>query len=345
MNEILNFKFLIFNRWLQMKNSKFKIQNSAWVCGILFTFFSAMPQAYADQQGGQRPAAYLELGAGGTQNAMAGAAVAGRNDVANGFWNPAGLSGLRGFQVEDQYTVLSLGQQLNYLSFANGFREMFFYGISFLYYSAGGDLEARTGPSLNPDSVFGDTELAFLTSVAFRLDHSWSIGGNIKVLVQNFNNFNGFGLGEDLGVQYRVTKNTTLGFVIQDPFTFFDYDNSVEDIFPITVKAGIAQHDETLAAKWDFDLEWSSDLGVRPRLGVEWRPAEVLALRGGCWLGNITSGVSGGGLSVNPTAGFGLLIPVGENAESLMEFDYTILADRTDPGNLLHQISLTGKFL
>src|SRR5581483_9434004 len=170
----------------------------------------------------------------------------------------------------------SQGQQLNYFAFANGFRDIIFYGISFIYYSAGSDIEARTGPSLNPDSLFGDTEMTFLTSLAFRLDPRWSIGGNLKVMVQNFNQFNGFGLGEDLGLQYRITKTTTLGLMIQDPFTFFDYDNSVSNIIPPTIKLGIADRDEKLNAKLNVDLAWSSDLGLEPRLGLEWRPAEVL---------------------------------------------------------------------
>src|SRR6185295_966624 len=115
------------------------------------------------QQGGQRPAAYLLYGVGGAQDAMAGAAVANRGDVACGFWNPAGLSGLRGFQVETQSTLLSLNQQLHYLALANSYRNRFFYGISAVFYSAGGDLEAREGPSRDPDSLFEDIEVTVLT--------------------------------------------------------------------------------------------------------------------------------------------------------------------------------------
>lgn len=307
--------------------------------------FLAATGAMADQQGGQRPAAYLELGAGGVQNAMGDAAVADRNDPACGFWNPAGLSGLRGFQIEDQYTLLPLGQQLNYFTLANGFRDFFFYGISSFIYSAGGNIEARVGPSLTPDSVFGDLEMTYLVSVAFRLSPRWSIGGNIKIETQNFDNYNGFGFGEDLGLQYRLTQYTTLGLMIQDPFTIFNYDNSTENIVPITVKAGVAQHDEQLNAKLNCELDWSADLGFQPRLGIEWRPMEVLALRGGCWAGDITGGISGGTFSLNPTAGFGILAPLGSAGDGLLEFDYTLLMDRIVSGGLLHQIAITGKFL
>ncbi len=312
--------------------------------GLLLFFSSGAVPAWG-QAGGQRPAAYLELGAGGTQEAMGGAAVADRNDPACGFWNPAGLSGLRGFQVESQYTFLSQNQLLSYLAFANGFRDRLFYGLTVFYYSAGNDIEARSGPTFNPDSVFGDTEMTFMPSLAFRLSPRWSIGGSLKIQFQDFSTFSGFGIGEDLGLQYRVTNSTTLGLMIQDPLSVFNYSNSSQAVVPPTFKAGIAGHDESLSAKAHFDLEWSPDLGLRPRLGLEWRPAEVLALRAGCWAGNLTSGGSGDGVSVNPTAGFGLLLPVGESGDSLLEFGYTILQDRITAGGWLHQIALTGKFL
>lgn len=318
-----------------------KIFNFVWLGVFLLT----SQRVLADQQGGQRPAAYLQLGAGDLQNAMGGAAVADRNDPACGFWNPAGLSGLRGFQIEDQYTLLPLGQQLNYFTLANGFRDYFFYGISAFIYSAGGNIEARVGPSLTPDSVFSDLEMTYLVSMAFRLSPRWSIGGNIKVMTQNFDNYSGFGFGEDLGLQYRLTQHTTLGLMIEDPLTLFNYDNSTENIVPVTLKAGVCHHDVQLDAKLNFDLEWSADLGFRPRAGVEWKPVEVLALRAGCWAGNITGGASGGGLSFNPTAGFGVLAPFGSSGDGALELNYTLLMDRVISGGLLHQIEITGKFL
>ena len=319
------------------------IQNSAWVIGLVsFVLLLTASMVQADQQGGQRPAAYLQYGFGGPQVAMGGAAVGTRNDVACGYWNPAGLSGLRGLQVEAQDILLPLNQQLYFLSFANGYQDKFFYGVTGAFYTPGGDLEARVGPTLQPDSLFNDTELAILTSVAVRVSPRWSIGANFKIMTQNIGNYTGFGFGEDLGVQYRFTKHTTFGFMAQDPYSVFTYTNSNSLIFPVTLKAGISEHDEKLSAKGNFDLEWSSDLGFRPRFGAEWRPAEVFAIRGGFWLGNLTSGAPGGGLTLNPTCGLGIIVPMGD---SLLEFDYTLLPDRIISGGLLHQVSMTGKFL
>lgn len=333
-------------------NESFALNKSLFffVSLCLCVGFSFCSLVFADQDGGQRPAAYLEMGVGGPQEAMAGAAAGTRNDVACGFYNPAGLSGIRGFQVEDQYTLLSLNQQLNYLGIANAFRDRFFYGLSWIYYSAGSDLEARTGPSLDPDSVFSDSEMTFIASIATRLSPRWSMGLNLKLYFQSLGTFSsGVGFGEDLGIQYRFTKDLTLGVVVQDIYTSIAYSSSTsgsssdpEQIVPPTFKVGLADHEEQWNLKGNFDLSWSGDLGLIPRLGLEWRPMEALALRGGTWVGNLTSGASGGAPTEYFTAGVGLLIPLSDN---LLEFDYSLLQDRLNPGAVIHQIALTGKFL
>jgi hypothetical protein len=305
---------------------------------------------FADQEGGERPAAYLELGVGGMQEAMGGAAVGDRNDVACGFWNPAGLTGLRGLQVEDQYTLLALNQQLNYLAFANSFRDRFFYGVSWIYYSAGNDIEARTGPSLNPDSIFSDTEMTFIGSIAFRFDPRWAMGLNIKVFNQSIGSFSSaVGFGEDLGLQYRVSRDTTLGFVIQDIYSSLTFNSPTssstsdpQQIIPTTFKVGIADHEEQWNLKGTGDLDWSQDLGFEPHLGLEWRPLTAMALRGGVWAENITAGASGGVPLVYFTAGVAILVPVGSD---LIEVDYSMMEDRIDAGALINQIAVTGKFL
>jgi hypothetical protein len=306
--------------------------------------------ARADQQGGQRPAAYLSMGVGGMQEAMGGAAVGVRNDVACGFWNPAGLTALRGFQVEDQYTLLSLNQQLNYLGLANNFRDKFFYGVSWIYYSAGNDIEARTGPSLSPDSVFADSEMTFIVSMAFRLDPRWALGINFKALTQSIGSFSSaFGFGEDIGLQYRLSRDTTLGFVIQDIYTSLTYNSPTaasstdpEQIVPTTFKVGVAHHQENLNLKAAGDLDWSQDLGFEPHLGLEWRPLPAIALRGGVWAENILAGAAGGSFLAYFTTGVAVLVPVENN---LIEFDYSMLEDRINPGALINQIAITGKFL
>lgn len=295
---------------------------------------------WADQTGGQRIASYLQWG-GGVADSMGGAAVALRGDVSQGYWNPAGLTGTRGFQFVDQATLLSLDQRLYYSGFSNGYRDVIFYGASIFYYSAGDDIEARNGPSLEPDSVFGDTQMTFLVSLAFKLDPRWSLGGNLKVLTQNFNHFSGLGFGEDLGLQYRLSKEATFGFMVQDPASFMDFDDRSESFVPPTFKAGVSLKEMERGLTGDLDLEWSFDQGLRPRAGMQWRAADALFIRCGGIAENLTGGVGGGALAVYPTGGFGILFPFGEDS---LELAYSVLVDRTPGGSLIHRISLMGKY-
>lgn len=298
--------------------------------------------SWADQTGGERISSYLQLGAGGVVDSMGGTAAAFRGDATAGFWNPAGLAGTRGTQLTNQVTLLPWGQELNYFAFSNGYRDVIFYGFSFFFYSAGGDIEARQGPSLEPDSVFGDSQMTFLVSLAFKLDPRWSLGGNLKVLTESFNNFSGLGFGEDLGLQFRVSREMTLGLVVQDPATFMDFDNHTESFAPPTLRGGMRFHRSDDPWTFGGDLEWSFDQGLRPRGGVQWALSERVLLRGGAWAQNITGGAAGGSLSVYPTGGAGFLFPMGED---MLELDYALLPDRTPGGIFLHQFSLGMNFI
>jgi hypothetical protein len=314
------------------------IELTSWLRGFVLavSLLSSGP-ALASQGGGENPASYLELGAGGPPEAMGGAAAALRGDVSCGFWNPAGLTGLKGLQAEDQYSFLPQGQQLNYLALGSQFHQRLFYSLAFFYYTAGGDLEARGGPSLNPDNLFTDSQMAFLVSLAGKLGPRWALGGTLKLFLHKLGVVSGTGFGGDLGIQYRFSNETTGGLAIQDVYSFIGYSNSSApgEVFPVAVRGGVSHTAKTVDLRGELDLEWRGDTGLRPRLGLEWKPSGDIALRGGFWWG-LDSG------SANFSAGFGLRVPgAGESAE----LDYTLLGDRWASGGLLHQISLKGTFL
>jgi hypothetical protein len=273
---------------------------------------------------------------------MGGAAVASRNEPSCAYWNPAGLTGIKGFQFESQYTVLSQGRFLSALSLAGALKRETYFGFTFMSYSAGSDLEIRTGPTYDPEAVVGNLEMAFLLSLAAKLDRDWSLGGSLKLFVNALDDLSGIGFGNDLGVQRRLSKKTTVGFMVQDPISFLSYSDGPTEFFPTTLRLGVSHSEEKWGGKGTFDLEWSQDLGLRPRGGVEWRPFETLALRGGAWIGGLT-GEGAGDILVRFTGGLGITIPTGDNG--LLEFGYSVLPDGLVTGGLLHQVSLKGKFL
>lgn len=300
-------------------------------------FWAGLGSVWAGNNGGLQPAAYLNLGFGGREEAMGGAAVGLSGSSSSTFWNPAGITKVQGTEVEMEDTTLSLNRSLFGLSFNANYENLYYMGLTGLYYSDGNDLEARSEPTVNPDSVFSDLNLAFLATAAFNLSPDWDLGFNLKVFVQSYGLSSlpaGFGIGEDLGVQYHPSAETTLGFVAQDPFSDFLYSDGTDAIFPQTLRWGVAQTFSGLHLTGDLDLEWQFALGLEPHAGLEWKPLDAIAFRGGYWV-ELNSGQDGFG------AGVGVFIPTGG---SRMEFDYTLLPDRLTPGQLNQQITLTGNF-
>jgi hypothetical protein len=145
----------------------------------------------------------------------------------------------------------------------------------------------------------------------------------------------GFGLGEDIGFQYRPSSITTFGFVVKDIFSDFLYSDGTDTVFPATLKLGFAQEFSNLQLQADVDLEWQAALGLVPHAGVEWKPVDSVALRAGYWL-QVNSGEDGFG------SGIGIILP---GAGRRTELDYTILPDRLSPGQLLQQLTLSANFL
>ncbi len=300
-----------------------------WICILGLLGISETSQA-ALQTGGERPADYLLFGVGGREVAMGQSGIADPSGLAAAFLNPALITSVRTLQVDGQYDFLSLNRQLGYFAIGNHIhRSSISFGLSAIYFSAGNDLEYRLGPSYNPISTFGDTEMTFLLSLGTQVLPNWTMGVNLKYFFQSIFNVGGWGGGIDFGTQWKVAALTRVAAVVQDAFSILQFPGSSSGIFPPTYQVGISQQIPDWNLIGDGDLVWSSDLQFQPRVGVEWKPWPELALRGG--YGN--SGVTGG---------FGILLQGSTTSEA---FDYTLFPDAIEPGNMLYQINLSLKFL
>lgn len=284
----------------------------------------------ASDRGGERPAAYMSMGFGGRQVAMGGAGTALSGGLAAGTWNPAALTGVRTFQCYTQYAFLSEDRTLAYLGLGNRLESSpLSYAIAWIYFSAGGDLEFRQAPSLEPVYTFSDSQMAFLITTAYRLDERWSLGLNLKIMTHWLDQAFGWGFGEDLGFQFRVSRDTKFGFVVQDPMSALKFQNSDSGKTPPTVKMGMAHLFWDPQITFSADLAFSNDRGMVPYGGVEWRPMSGFALRAG-WGDDSFRG------------GFGISTRGTKLAE---EFNYVMSQDALDQGGFLHRLSLGLRFL
>ncbi len=178
---------------------------------------------------------FLNIGAGARGLAMGGAQVASSQDGTSGYWNPAGLTGLK------DYPVLSLMHaeyfagigKYDFLSLAIPMTDKKrTLGISILRF--GVDDIPNTLFLIEPDGSinynnirsFSSADYAFLLSYAQTIRKTetkhLSFGVNAKVIHRNVGTFaSAWGFGLDAGVQYQ-TKRWKLGIAARDLTTTFN---------------------------------------------------------------------------------------------------------------------------
>ncbi|HMJ46254.1 MAG TPA: hypothetical protein VK498_02950, partial [Ferruginibacter sp.] len=178
---------------------------------------------------------FLNIGAGARGLAMGNAQVASVNDATAGYWNPAGLTGVKdvpnaGIMHADYFAGIA---KYDYASVAIPVQEnKRTLGLSILRFAV--DDIPNTLFLVEPDGsinynniqTFSSADYAFLFSFAqnFRETESKniSIGANAKVIYRKVGHFaTAWGFGIDAGIQMRG-ENWSLGAVARDLTTTFN---------------------------------------------------------------------------------------------------------------------------
>lgn len=184
----------------------------------------------------------FSLGIGARPLGMGGAVVAGPYDATSGYWNPAGLSFLRGRQIQTMHAE-TFGSLLNhdYIGYAsNNGRQ---YGLNsygfYLYYLGGGGIKI-TGYDTENDWPYVISEenhfdLMLGASLAGRYRERLSYGLTAKFIYRDIAVETAYGLGLDAGIIYRVDSSITAALAVTDlTSTFLAYSNdNTETIYPV----------------------------------------------------------------------------------------------------------------
>lgn len=178
---------------------------------------------------------FLNIGAGARGLAMGGAQVASVSDGTAGYWNPAGLTGIRqvpSIQAMHAEYFAGIGKY-DYASVAlpiHGDKRVV--GLSILRFAV--DDIPNTLFLVEPDGsvnynnirTFSSADYAFILSFAQRVkdeeNKALSFGGNVKIIHRSVGSFaKAWGFGIDAGVQYRTNK-WRLGASARDVTTTFN---------------------------------------------------------------------------------------------------------------------------
>ena len=220
---------------------------SACILAVLTMTVDAQFRKYSNE--------FLNIGAGARGLAMGGAQVASVNDGTSGYWNPAGLVGVKDypsvhlmhaeyFAGIGKYDFGSLAIPLN--------DQKRVVALSVLRFAV--DDIPNTLFLVEPDGsvnynnirTFSSADYAFLLSYAQKIkdeeDQKLSFGGNVKIIHRKVGSFaSAWGFGLDAGVQY-TNKRLKLGLSARDITTTFNawsftFDDREKEVLYLTNNA------------------------------------------------------------------------------------------------------------
>lgn len=192
---------------------------------------------------------FLNIGVSARALAMGNAHSAIVQDVTAGYWNPAGLLGIRTrYEVSAMHAEQFGGiAKYDYASFATPVDSNSHIAISAIRFGIDDIPDTRflydANGNINYDNVryFSASDYAFLLSYARR--SSWlgglDWGANVKVIYRNAGDFaNAFGFGLDFGAQWR-RNGWQVGVMLRDVSTTFNtWTHNTTLLYDVYVQTG-----------------------------------------------------------------------------------------------------------
>ena len=260
----------------------------------LITGLSA--QEWAGYSGG-----FLRVGMTARSIAMGGAFTAEKDHGFAAFYNPAWTAFLMKKQVGFSYSELSLDRRLSGTSFATSLPPTA--GLGIAWASAGvTDIQGRN--SAGEKTVMMQTgEDAFMVTFAQRVLPWLAVGANIKILQHQLpvnEEYEGTGIGFDIGFLFKSGKTTTFGLMIQDLSSNYQWNTGAlyaegrayKDNFPTIYRAGtkLLYKSVIIVADAGFITDHESFISFLPRIGTEYTYQDIYYFRGGFGNGRIAFG-------------------------------------------------------
>lgn len=231
---------------------------------------------------------FLGIGIGARSMGMGGAAVSLADDGTTLHWNPGGLTLVGGHSLAVSHVAWFSDATYQYASYVCPFGER---GALGLAVERGGVSWDNTG-----DGDFDAGDFSGVIGYGRRVSGGLGLGAGLKYLSSTLGEDSAASYAADVGVVYSPSRSVSFGAAVRNLGPGLTYRQS-EDPLPTTLALGGSYRWRHLTLA--VDVEKQNDLEAVPRLGVEYAPMELLALRGGY--------VGGGDSALSAfTGGFGI---------------------------------------
>jgi hypothetical protein len=219
----------------------------------------------------------LEIPVGAGPAAFGSAYTALANDAYAPVWNPAGLGFLESTQLAGQHLAYLESMNYEFVGLVHPLRKGDAVGVSAQYLTSG-DIPATdlAGQSFGS---YSDTFGAYSLAYGHAFSERFSLGLTGKVIHLQLEDVSANAYAADLGAFYVLNAKWHLAATIANlgtKITFLKAGNSL----PRTVHLAAAYR---LTSAWTVAAEAAAPTAgtLSARLGVEWRPLDLIALRAG----------------------------------------------------------------
>lgn len=247
---------------------------------VLGIGLSALP-AYAAKGDGGEAGAFLKMGAGARALSLGKAFVALADDATASYWNPAGLTQIKGHNLCLMYSKpfdKVDGIDYSLVSYARSIPKGSL-GVSLIYLNVDGLIERTGNPTDPPVDEFGNKEMALLLSYATEIKQVISVGATLKGISQEIDSAKANGFGLDVGMLYRPTQLSDLRIgVVLANLIGADIRG---DKMPLKLRLGVASHFFSDRLHLSLGTDFTSDREVKGHFGAEYELLKSLLLRAG----------------------------------------------------------------
>ncbi len=274
-----------------------------FIRGTAIVIFLATAPSFLHAGAGDAGAAFLKIPVDARIVGMGEASVSFVDNAAAMFYNPAGLGKIKSLDITFMHNSWLLGMNHEYFSSAFAVQKIGTFGVAFNYWGSG----AIPIITIRGDST-GETFSAsdWTISLGYGMElGDLSIGGSFKYLRESNEEFGASSMSADFGAGYDLPiKGLKAGMSATNLGSGFSLDQE-QFALPMMFRLGWRYDMQNLGFAHDFIISNADPVGIA--LGLEYRVAEILALRAGYRTGSGVQGLAGlrSGIGVG-IKGFGI---------------------------------------